>query len=145
MMKIRKYIVALMTIGILAAPGTTSAWFICDPCCPEKKANEDSKLAEAYASAGIHFFGFLNSMEHRNLGEGRTSLQSFTANAEQMATMLEDTAMREQLGVLISSTKDHTFIQSGTELPNLEFVTNLGKKWAEIQIAANDAVQKSCQ
>ena len=148
-MKSNKPILLLLVIVLLLVPGTASAWLVCDPCCPKKKAIEtgqDSKAAMAYAQAGLHFFQGLVELERSEKARAHEAFGKFYKSVKELRSSLDirDKKLEVTFARLLEGTEKIGAMLRQT-LPSAEIITSLGQEWAALQITANKLVAARCK
>ena len=149
-MRIHRLIMVGALLGVLVTPGTASAWLICDPCCKVKKSEQEEVLtgnraATIYAYAGMNYFQGLFALEHSDYTSADTNFEQFNVAANELRSVLEgaDAELTQSLDEVIEYGEAMSILQVN-ELPSIETITELGKKWARLQTIANDAVISRC-
>lgn len=144
-------------LGVLVMPGPASAFLICDPCCKKDKKSEQvvaetggeaetgRRAAILFANAGINYFQGLLHLENSDYAKADNNFTMFHNSASELLDVLDgvDNNISQSLKEVIEYGEAMQILQ-GEELPSLEIVTGLGKKWAQMQDVANDAVLQRC-
>ena len=150
-MRIHRLIMVGALLGALVTPGTASAWLVCDPCCKGTQSEQEETItgyraATFYANAGIHYFQGLLALEHSDYTNANTNFEQFYVAANELRIVLDgaDSTLTQSIEEVIEYGEAMSILQ-GRELPDIETITELGKKWAQLQTIANDAVLRSCQ
>ena len=124
---------------------------VCDPCCKGTQSEQEETItgyraATFYANAGIHYFQGLLALEHSDYTNANTNFEQFYVAANELRIVLDgaDSTLTQSIEEVIEYGEAMSILQ-GRELPDIETITELGKKWAQLQTIANDAVLRSCQ
>ena len=98
-----------------------------------------------YANAGMHYFQGLLALEHSDYTNADTNFEQFYVAANELRTVLDgtDAELTQSIEEVIEYGEAMSILRAN-ELPSIEAVTELGKKWARLQTVANDAVMSRC-
>ena len=156
-MKLRQYIPALALmlaiLGMLITPGITSAWLVCDPCCPKEKSiqaeSTGREIAISYANAGTHFFQGLIALENSNTTAAKKAFDNFAMSVRNMRTTLGNSPgemnLKEKISIMMTNGKLFYRQIQERRLPDISQITQLGRQWAQLQGMANVLVISECK
>lgn len=149
-MRIHSLIIAGALLGAVVTPETASAWLICDPCCKNTKSEQEETIAgyraaTLYANAGKHYFQGLLDLEHSDFHNAETNFSQFYAASQELQTVLDgaNVGLSQSLEEVIEYGEALSILKKN-ELPDMEMITELGKKWSRLQAFANDAALQRC-